>query len=73
MSALDGRAPSRVPVPTAKFAVPRPLDRGVRRDRLLGVLDAATVDQVLLLSAPAGHGKTSLVAEWCNRTPERTA
>ena len=71
MSALDGSAPSRVP--TAKLAIPRALDRGVRRDRLLGILDGATDHQVLLVSAPAGHGKTTLVAEWCNRAPERTA
>ncbi len=36
----------------------------VRRPRLLQLLHAADERQVILVSAPAGYGKTSLVADW---------
>ena len=36
----------------------------VRRPRLLEVLEAADERQLILVSAPAGYGKTSLVADW---------
>ena len=36
----------------------------VRRHRLLQRLEAAAERQLILVSAPAGYGKTSLVADW---------
>lgn len=73
MAGLDGTAPSRAPVPAAKLAAPRPVGQHVRRRRLSALLDAGSSDQVLLLSAPAGHGKTTLLAEWCEPDLARTA
>ncbi len=51
---------------TAKFALPpaRPRARVVVRPRLLARLDA--VYPVTLVAAPAGFGKTTLVAEWAH-------
>jgi LuxR family maltose regulon positive regulatory protein len=37
----------------------------VRRPRLLSLLDEADARPLVLVSAPAGSGKTSLVADWC--------
>jgi LuxR family maltose regulon positive regulatory protein len=41
--------------------------------RLLVALDEAADGQVTLVSAPAGYGKTLLLADWARRRPERTA
>ncbi|QYN38595.1 LuxR C-terminal-related transcriptional regulator [Pseudonocardia sp. DSM 110487] len=56
-----------------KTAVPRPPPSYVPRSRLLVALDEAAVGQVTLVSAPAGYGKTLLLAEWAARLPELTA
>jgi LuxR family transcriptional regulator, maltose regulon positive regulatory protein len=47
----------------------------VRRPRLLQRLEAAEERPLILVSAPAGYGKTSLVADWVSTrgTDERTA
>jgi LuxR family maltose regulon positive regulatory protein len=47
----------------------------VRRPRLLSLLDRADARPLVLVSAPAGSGKTSLVADWCEATAahDRTA
>jgi LuxR family maltose regulon positive regulatory protein len=45
----------------------------VPRPRLLVALDEAADGQVTLVSAPAGYGKTLLLAEWAARHPELTA
>jgi LuxR family maltose regulon positive regulatory protein len=56
-----------------KTAVPRPPPSFVPRPRLLVALDEAADEQVTLVSAPAGYGKTLLLAEWAARRPEQTA
>ncbi|TWF80140.1 LuxR family maltose regulon positive regulatory protein [Pseudonocardia hierapolitana] len=56
-----------------KTAVPRPPPSYVPRPRLLVALDEAAAGQVTLVSAPAGYGKTLLLAEWATRRPELTA
>jgi LuxR family transcriptional regulator, maltose regulon positive regulatory protein len=48
----------------ARFGVPEPAGTHVRRTRLLELLDRAAVMPLVLVSAPAGTGKTALVAEW---------
>ena len=47
----------------------------VRRPRLLQRLEAADERQLILVSAPAGYGKTSLVADWISShgADDRTA
>ncbi|WP_345603900.1 LuxR C-terminal-related transcriptional regulator [Pseudonocardia adelaidensis] len=75
MTAASGRAPTgrRPGVPLAKAAVPRLSRRHVSRARLLAALDEAADGQVTLVSAPAGYGKTLLLAEWAALHPELTA
>jgi LuxR family maltose regulon positive regulatory protein len=58
-------APRRVP--TAKIAVPELPAEFSSRPALLQVLDAADDTQVIVLSAPAGSGKTLLLADWVRR------
>ena len=60
-------------VPWAKTAVPHVPPRLVSRPRLLAVLDAAAPDQLVLVTAPAGYGKTLLLAEWVAARPDRVA
>ncbi|MFW3170967.1 LuxR C-terminal-related transcriptional regulator [Geodermatophilus sp. CPCC 206100] len=55
-----------------KTAVPRLPPRHVHRPRLVAALEAAAPGQVTLVSAPAGYGKTLLLAEWASRRPELT-
>src|ERR1700741_2385083 len=51
-------------VPRTKRAVPKPPSRLVTRPRLLATLDLGRQSLVTLVSAPAGAGKTLLLAEW---------
>ncbi|HET9255501.1 MAG TPA: hypothetical protein VFO16_09895 [Pseudonocardiaceae bacterium] len=41
-----------------------PLRRGLHRRRLVQLLDGAARHRLTLLVAPAGWGKTSLLADW---------
>jgi LuxR family transcriptional regulator, maltose regulon positive regulatory protein len=59
-STRDGRTR----VPGTKIAVPESPARIVPRPRLLASLDRTRDTMVTLLSAPAGAGKTVLLAEW---------
>ena len=47
-----------------KLYLPRPKTRLVPRPRLLGNLDDLQERKLALVSAPAGFGKTTLLAEW---------
>ncbi|MGL4649413.1 MAG: hypothetical protein ACRC1H_08385, partial [Caldilineaceae bacterium] len=49
---------------TTKVTRPRVAPQNVPRQRLIGRLDSAFGVSLTLLSAPAGFGKTTLVAEW---------
>ncbi len=69
----DPRRPSLAPerevtwhIPTVatKLRVPPPLRQMLLRKRLLDVLAAGVGERVILLSAPAGAGKTVLLASW---------
>lgn len=60
-------------VPWAKTAVPRVPPLHVSRPRLLAALDGASPGQLVLVTAPAGYGKTSLLAEWVATREDRVA
>jgi LuxR family transcriptional regulator, maltose regulon positive regulatory protein len=49
---------------SARFGIPGPTETHVRRARLLERLAGAAAVPLVLVSAPAGTGKSSLVAEW---------
>ncbi|MCG8348004.1 MAG: LuxR C-terminal-related transcriptional regulator [Chloroflexales bacterium] len=50
---------------TTKLAVPQPPPGLVTRPALAARLDRATQRTLTLVSAPAGFGKTTLLASWC--------
>ena len=55
----------------AKLTSPPNRDSWVQRDRLIEVMDRAARHPVTLVAAPAGYGKTTLVAQWLNGRPGR--
>jgi len=55
-------------VATSKFAVPRRRPDVLRRARLNAFLDAAIGGRGVLIAAPAGYGKTTLVVDWLQTT-----
>ncbi|HLJ80617.1 MAG TPA: LuxR family transcriptional regulator, partial [Ktedonobacterales bacterium] len=58
-------ASERDPLLTTKLTVLPPRADLVPRQRLLERLDEVTRRKLTLVSAPAGFGKTTLLAEWC--------
>ncbi len=62
-------------MPTAllvtKLHVPRPRRGLVPRPRLRERLDRGTASKLMLVSAPAGFGKTTQLAEWLAAGPAR--
>ncbi len=52
------------PLLATKFYVPRPRRNVVARPRLLDRLDQVRQGALMLVSAPAGFGKTTLLSEW---------
>ena len=56
-------------VPAGKIVIPRPATTFLSRPRLLEVLSASSSDRVVLLSGPAGSGKTLLLADWLQHEP----
>src|SRR5437764_9290167 len=56
---------------STKLAPPRPRPSLVRREALLARLDEGLEHKLILLSAPAGFGKTTLVGEWIASRSER--
>jgi len=60
------------PVPATKVTVPVIASATVARDRLDAVMDAATRNgAVTVVSAPAGTGKTTMLAGWAARCADR--
>lgn len=53
----------------AKFYPPAPRPTLVSRPHLLRRLDLGLQGRLALISAPAGYGKTTLLAEWCMEAP----
>lgn len=56
-----------------KLRPPRLHERYMTRPRLLAQLDRGLAQGLILISAPAGYGKTSLVADWLRQRPALTA
>ncbi|QDP96709.1 hypothetical protein FOE78_13030 [Microlunatus elymi] len=74
MSRADGSAGGRLsPPPAVKITPPQLPAAQVPRERLLAGLNGAGEDTVVLLSAPAGSGKTQLLAEWAGSRTGPTA
>jgi LuxR family transcriptional regulator, maltose regulon positive regulatory protein len=55
-----------------KLYIPKLRRSLVARPRLSGRLRRGAESRLLLISAPAGFGKTTLLAEWLAATPERS-
>ncbi|HMR99090.1 MAG TPA: LuxR C-terminal-related transcriptional regulator [Anaerolineales bacterium] len=53
-----------IPILATKIYVPSPPPKAVTRSRLLGQLDAGLHHKLIIISAPAGFGKSTLVSEW---------
>jgi LuxR family transcriptional regulator, maltose regulon positive regulatory protein len=58
---------------SGKLAPPRLPNSLVEREHLLTCLDEALATRLLLLSAPAGFGKTTLLSTWANRHQAQVA
>jgi ATP/maltotriose-dependent transcriptional regulator MalT len=52
------------PLLETKLFIPRPRPGLVSRPRLIERLNQASAGKLILVSAPAGFGKTTLLAEW---------
>ncbi len=61
------------PLLATKLFVPRSPRRLVPRPRLRALLDRGSAASLLLVSAPAGFGKTTLLAEWLAGEPRTVA
>lgn len=57
--------------PATKFDAPRSRPEHLSRNRQLAAIDPHA--RLLLVAAPAGYGKTTLVGQWLNRDRERAA
>lgn len=55
----------------SKLTVPAPPSDAVERPRLLERLDAAAKRDLTIVRAPAGFGKTTLLAQWCEARRDR--
>ncbi len=67
-SASGDRSPKPIVLAT-KLYVPRPTHHLVPRPRLLAQLQSALQHRLTLVCAPAGYGKTTLLAEWAQTSP----
>ena len=67
-----GEALNRYPIQLSKVQRPPLRDETLARDRLLDWLSVKIHDRVVLLLADAGYGKTTLLADFAQRTRLRT-
>ena len=61
------------PILTTKLYIPLPRHKTVLRPRLFEQLNEGLHHKLILISAPAGFGKTTLVSEWLSRFQLPTA
>src|SRR5262245_47566114 len=75
MKASRRAAPRRAPhsrlVATPDLLVPRPPRPAMRRERLFDALDTGTEGRLVLISAPAGAGKSALLSTWLAERPRK--
>jgi LuxR family maltose regulon positive regulatory protein len=65
--------PGRDALITTKLGAQARGQRSVVRDRLCAQLDSATEARLVLVSAPAGFGKSTMLAEWLGQSGVRGA
>lgn len=61
------------PLLATKLYVPRTRPNRVARTRLIDQINRAQQSRLILISAPAGFGKTTLLSEWIPHSPHRIA
>jgi LuxR family maltose regulon positive regulatory protein len=69
----DGPGAAPPPIPPGRSTVPELPAEFTPRPLLRALLDAATDDQVVVVSAPGGSGKTLLLADWVRAGGPETA
>lgn len=60
-------AGEQIPILTTKLYMPRPRARLVARSRLLGQLEAGRAGSLIVIAAPAGFGKTTVLVDWLSQ------
>ncbi|MGZ6346962.1 MAG: hypothetical protein ACXWNC_05270, partial [Anaerolineales bacterium] len=50
-----------------KFFIPRPRKELIQRERLFEMLNGGVQGKLILVSAPAGYGKTTLISSWLEK------
>lgn len=60
--------PATIPLLKTKLYIPSARSKRVTRKRLMAQLEESTRRELTLVSAPAGYGKTTLLAEWATMT-----
>ena len=61
------------PLLTTKFRIPQTRTTSVPRPRLVERLQQGLTQKLILISAPAGYGKTTLLCEWLTTREQATA
>lgn len=69
----QSRTPWQESLVATKFLVPAPLHALIARPRLTALLNQGSKQKLILVSAPAGFGKTTLVSTWVRSLPEDQA
>jgi ATP/maltotriose-dependent transcriptional regulator MalT len=67
----DTPSPNRNMLLATKLGVPPTRPDLVQRPRLVELLDQGLSSRLILISAPAGFGKTTLISEWISSLPRR--
>jgi len=60
------------PLLTTKFHIPQPRPELILRPRLIDQVNAGVRNKLILISAPAGFGKTTLVSAWVQHVESHT-